>query len=304
MVFDLISQAIQRCLHGQMVGVISRLRPEGRMSSAAFNKWIAVVNAEKAKQEKMSAAVARFSPQGRAKSKSLRSWHLEAKERKRRQLAMKNVLARLTPEGRAKHLGMSAFKSRSPTWTTSAGPIAAADVQLSEDGFWITHTAHRVRTPIFASPYIKRGIFRFAFRISGSGAGLVVGVADATNQYPRDALEPMCWGLHLTHGALYTKRANSNKGVLSPKQVRGPAAYLPPGSLPAAGLDAHAARPCPTAPFPPGPAAYSAGTARGRAVCHATCHLTSPPLANLSSSLRAIGPPDDPPAPRPLTISR
>ena len=33
---------------------------------------------------------------------------------------------------------------------------------------------------MLASPFIKRGLFRFSFRINGTGSGLVVGVADAT----------------------------------------------------------------------------------------------------------------------------
>ena len=45
---------------------------------------------------------------------------------------------------------------------------------------------------------------------------MVVGVCDAT-----DAAEssPSAWGLHLTHGALYSKKQGSAKGFLSMKQL-------------------------------------------------------------------------------------
>ena len=57
---------------------------------------------------------------------------------------------------------------------------------------------------------MSRGIFRMSFRINGSGAGLVVGVADASESAKgMPASDVRAWGLHLSHGALYTKKAGS-----------------------------------------------------------------------------------------------
>lgn len=65
---------------------------------------------------------------------------------------------------------------------------------------------------------VQRGIFRFAFRVNGSGAGLVIGVADANSSGVAPE-EVKGWGLHLSHGALYTKRSGTRKGSLSTKQL-------------------------------------------------------------------------------------
>ena len=115
------------------------------------------------------------------------------------------------------HKGMQGFKSRTPAWFE--GP----DRVVSDDGFWVVSTLHKERESACASPVIERGLFRFAFRINGSGSGLVVGVADATAEgllrQPKGAEELRGWGLHLTHGALYTKKPGSLKGVLSAKQL-------------------------------------------------------------------------------------
>ena len=71
---------------------------------------------------------------------------------------------------------------------------------------------------------ISQGIFRFAFRVYGSGAGMVVGVADVASTKEEQGDEENGdsihgWGLHLAHGALYTKRPGSDKGQLSTKQL-------------------------------------------------------------------------------------
>lgn len=48
---------------------------------------------------------------------------------------------------------------------------------------------------------------------------MVVGVCDASDPTATDPHNARAWGLHLTHGALYTKKQMSSKGVLSTKQL-------------------------------------------------------------------------------------
>ena len=84
---------------------------------------------------------------------------------------------------------------------------------------------------------MSRGIFRMSFRINGSGAGLVVGVADASESAKgMPASDVRAWGLHLSHGALYTKKAGSEKGTLSTKQLVPAMAPLTPEEDPDAGF--------------------------------------------------------------------
>ena len=81
---------------------------------------------------------------------------------------------------------------------------------------------------------VQRGIFRFAFRVNGSGAGLVIGVADANSSGVAPE-EVKGWGLHLSHGALYTKRSGTRKGSLSTKQLVPACALETPDEDPEAG---------------------------------------------------------------------
>ena len=219
-----ISQFFGKCLHGNMMSVIGRLSPEGRDQSRALRQWQGVVEAKKRAKAKLDQAYAKMSPEGRAKGKCLNAWAEMARERRRRMAAIKSALKRMSPEGRAMYKGMCAFKAKSPTWTLpTESQIAAsgkpAPVRGTKDGFWIVHTSHRTRTSTLGEPFISRGVFRFGFKIVGSAVGLVVGVADATDRYPPHPNEPIAWGLHLSHGALYTKRSSSEKGVLSTKQL-------------------------------------------------------------------------------------
>ena len=222
--FAWFKRCIGRCLHSQMLSVIARLSPDARAQSRALRQWQGVLAARKEAKARMERAYAKMSPEGRAKGKCLNVWRDEVRERKRRMNAIKTALARMTPEGRAKYAGMCAFRGRAPTWTLpTKSQIAAMSVPPSvagtKDGFWLVHTAHRARTSTLGMPFIQRGIYRFGFKIVGSAVGLVVGVADATDRYPTSPLEPLAWGLHLSHGCLYTKRAGSEKGLLSTKQL-------------------------------------------------------------------------------------
>ena len=77
---------------------------------------------------------------------------------------------------------------------------------------------HNTRAAAQASPVLRAGVYRFAYRLSGSGGGLVLGVCDASKpKQPADAA--WAWGVHLTTGALYTKTGKNSLGTLSTKQL-------------------------------------------------------------------------------------
>uniref|UniRef100_A0A7S3F2T1 SPRY domain-containing protein n=1 Tax=Haptolina ericina TaxID=156174 RepID=A0A7S3F2T1_9EUKA len=191
-----------------------KMSPEGRAKGKIWRVWAAMCAERKRKAE----LIRRFSPEGRMKGACLRTWCAEAKERKRQLNLVRNFAKRMSPEGRAKNSGLIAFKSRPPAWIPAmCDPSMAESSSFSRDGFWVTHTQHRVRQSVYASPVIRKGVHRFGFRVVGSGMGLVVGVADASSMYGPG--EAPAWGLHLTHGAMYTKFAHSDKGELSMKQL-------------------------------------------------------------------------------------
>ena len=212
----LLPPPVRACLMGRAALVLSRFTPDGRQSARALVAWKVKAIEVRERRERQRKAGLKMSPTGRAMGKALRAWNDFAVSRKRRILTLKNALARLTPEGRMRHVGMQAFKSRTPTWASGAALI------VSPDGFWVTSTRNKERESAVATPQIfarrheaGAGIFRFGFRINGSGAGMVIGVADATAPLKdqHSAVDVRGWGLHLSHGALYTKRPGSSKGA-------------------------------------------------------------------------------------------
>ena len=205
--------ALRRCLMSQVASVLGRMSPEGRMMSRALRQWVVRCEESKENRQKANSAVTMMSPEGRAKGRSFRAWFAFAKHRREQMGKVQQFLKRMSPEGRLMHAGMQGFKSRTPAW------LEGPDRVVSSDGFWVVSTLHKERESVIASPEIQRGLFRFGFRINGSGAGLVVGVMDATSGVRKPVEELRAWGLHLTHGALYTKKAGSLKGVLSSKQL-------------------------------------------------------------------------------------
>ena len=112
--------------------------------------------------------------------------------------------------------GFDAFQSRAPYWISSEG----TKVQYDEDGFWAKRLDNEKRwAPIMGNAVIKHGVFRFAIRVSGVPVGMVVGVCDASDPSATTSFDVLAWGLHLTHGSLYTKGKKSTKGVLSHKHL-------------------------------------------------------------------------------------
>ena len=147
---------------------------------------------------------------------SIELWREKAAEIKARNLRLRETLSGLrecTPELKAMRFGFEGFRSRSPRWT-----MASDAVSISEDGFWAHSCEHRRREGVFATPVIKHGVYQFGVRVAGYHHGMVIGVADA--EQGGDQHDAMAWGLHLSHGALYTKpRGESNGGVLSTRQL-------------------------------------------------------------------------------------
>ena len=105
-----------------------------------------------------------------------------------------------------------------------AAPGRDTLVALSADAFCATSTSHRQRQNVYGLPRVRKGVIRFGYRVRGDGGyGMVLGVADATAA--AGTREPQAWGLHLTHGALYTRPAGSRgsngggKGSLGSRQL-------------------------------------------------------------------------------------
>ena len=192
--------------------ILGRFSPEGRDMSRALRQWQFVAKEGERRREKMGNALLAMSPEGRMMKKGFGSWFEYAKAMRERKNKVKSALARMTPEGRAMYAGMTGFKSKAAAW------LPGPNRHVSEDGFWVISTLQKERESVYGTPELHHGIYRFGFRINGSGVGLVVGVADATNRL-MPAADCRAWGLHLSHGALYTKRQQSTKGVLSTKQL-------------------------------------------------------------------------------------
>lgn len=169
--FEWISGALRRCLNSQAQMILGRMSPEGRAASRALVQWVEVAAERRLRRERVEKALAKISPTGRLQNRGFRAWWKFADEARRRKNKIKEALARMTPEGQAKHRGMSCFKSRNPFW--ELGPERV----VSNDGFWVTSTrVHGERESVFGKPEIGgSGVFRFAFTINGSGAGMVVG---------------------------------------------------------------------------------------------------------------------------------
>ena len=147
----------------------------------------------------------------------LRIWQRRCRERRRRQEAVHRHLAvmLLGRDGRKLERGMAAFKAKAPSWQKGISP---ADCVISADGYWVGSKRHQERLGVHGSPSIESGVYRFAFRLHGTGQGAVVGVSDAS--VPGQPPDLACaWGLHLTTGALYTKVDSGHRGTLSTQQL-------------------------------------------------------------------------------------
>lgn len=205
---------------------------------AAFRRWAeksAQASAKKGKATDalMKLAASAFSEEGRMLGNALRKWK-ELLDYRRR--ILQNGAMRLRPEGQLMHAAMSRFRSRSPCWQSEG----LLHVRISDDGFWAKSTRPRAPVHVFGRPKISTGVFRFGVRIHGSGSGAVVGVVDALHttgpaservsvaaaggssshgSSKSARSRPIAWGVHVAHGALYTKYDGSDKGTLSTKAL-------------------------------------------------------------------------------------
>ena len=133
----------------------------------------------------------------------LRKWRRVAMARRVRIEALRKAVLAMPLKVRALHTGLSTFKARAPYWDAEA---TAADSQLlfSPDAFWAATTLDQVRQAVHGRPIIRRGIYRFGFRIVGSGQGIVVGVSDASAVGTQHQPVGGCgWGLNLANGGPY-----------------------------------------------------------------------------------------------------
>jgi len=148
-----------------------------------------------------------------------RVWRVRAEERGRKQQVVRGILSRfqLGETGRLYSRGIHAFRCLTPFWDPA---LAAPAVSISKDLYWADSSEHLQRAAAHGASVFKQGVHRFCFRVSGGGQGVVVGVSDASKPgQPPD--ESWGWGLHMTHGALYTKTGKGDRGTLSTKQLVG-----------------------------------------------------------------------------------
>lgn len=175
----------------------------------------------------------------------LRKWKVNHSVQKQHFESLRGIAYRLTPIGRDKNAVIQRLKQRPPYWPRGNDGLAGATselffaqllgsrvifgrndnpnsssaVQISRDGFHVRSTREAKREGAYGLPLISQGVYRFAFRVSGSGRGLIVGVADAGDD-DVPAADSAAWGLHLEHGALYTRFArpqgNGSRGGDAP----------------------------------------------------------------------------------------
>lgn len=165
--------------------------------------------------------------------RSFHRWRVFTRRRRRHLHLIRTASGTFIEFGDPLQLAMDALKARPPAWLLPA-PAAgsrswvhalgfgAADtpspVILSDDGFWAASVSRRQRVGVAASPRLTTGVYAFAFHVRGSGIGLVVGLCDATDDSATPS-EAAAWGIHLTHGALYSKGRQALKGELSTQQL-------------------------------------------------------------------------------------
>lgn len=155
-------------------------------------------------------------------SRYLVKWRSKARVVRVARARIQLILETANPHGedmRRKRNGFEGFRKRCPQWVApSVNPqVPFPSVHLDGDSFWARATRNEA-SYLHGAPFITKGVYTFAVRVSGVYQGMVVGVCDAETKgiTPSDA---RAWGLHLTHGALYSKKQGGAKGVLSIKQL-------------------------------------------------------------------------------------
>ena len=159
-------------------------------------------------------------------SRYLVKWRGQARLVRVARAKIKLILETASPdeqEMRQKRDGFEGFRTRCPRWIApSVDPqVPFTPVHLDSDAFW-ARAKRNEASYVQGAPFMTKGVYSFAVRVSGVCQGMVVGVCDASSEGDATAPPPSdarAWGLHLTHGALYCKKQGRAKGTLSIKQL-------------------------------------------------------------------------------------
>ena len=157
-------------------------------------------------------------------SRYLVRWRSKARKTRAAKAKIKAVLDMWRPQEEDKRRlrnGFEGFRTRFPRWIPPPidpqSPFPA--VRLTKDTMWARGTRNEASF-VHGEPLLTTGVFTFAVRVSGVHQGMVVGVCDAAEAQATSPSQARAWGLHLTHGALYSKKQGSAaKGHLSMKQL-------------------------------------------------------------------------------------
>ena len=163
-------------------------------------------------------------PEWRAQRQLFEHWfeHLRVIAEWKRDLNA--AVDKFEPRRRRLLLGFEKFSMRAPRWLNLH--MQPVTIKMNSQKLQVSHSLDRGRSSAIGSPII-RGVYTFAFLVRGGGKGVVVGVTTrAHSEKEREAAAK--WGLHLTHGCLFTK-LGEQEGTLSNVSIAPSLAELPAG---------------------------------------------------------------------------
>ena len=163
-------------------------------------------------------------PEWRAQRQLFEHWfeHLRVIAEWKRDLNA--AVDKFEPRRRRLLLGFEKFSMRAPRWLNLH--MQPVTIKMNSQKLQVSHSLDRGRSSAIGSPII-RGVYTFAFLVRGGGKGVVVGVTTrAHSEKERESAAK--WGLHLTHGCLFTK-LGEQEGTLSNVSIAPSLAELPAG---------------------------------------------------------------------------
>ena len=242
---------------------MGRITPEGRLCEQSRHAVEDCRRGEGLQRRRPARRWRRCRQPDRAMGKGIRAWTEFVKEKKRKERAMKNAAPSADDARGSRQVSAAAvLQIAQPDVDERAVPYYAArrllgrleqerpgarerlwhaggnnkrdPLSLSLSPLAPTRASH---TRPFSHTQVSRGIFRMSFRINGSGAGLVVGVADASES-ARGCRRPTCARGVCTYpmGTSTPKKAGSEKGHAPTKQLVPAMAPLTPEEDPDAGF--------------------------------------------------------------------